>query len=115
MGDLTDGRYDTCDFPLFSTINTLHQGDFYSNCVEGTTAGTGPRQPWHDNHAKVEGPAALDIKQNFDERWNKQACEHISRLYALDEEEFVLDANPQIPENEGSLGSPVIQINNVRF
>ena len=99
--DLTDGRYDTCDFPLFNTINTLHKDDFYSNCVVGATAGTGPRQPWHDNHAKVEGPAALDIKQNFDERWNKQACEHISRLYALDEEEFVLDAIPQIPENEG--------------
>ena len=99
--DLTDGRYDTCDFPLFNTINTLHKDDFYSNCVEGATAGTGPRQPWHDNHAKVEGPAALDIKQNFVERWNKQACEHISRLYALDEEEFNLHANPQIPQNEG--------------
>lgn len=31
------------------------------------------RQPWHDIHALVEGPAALDICLNFMERWVKQA------------------------------------------
>ena len=100
--DITDGRYDTCEFPLFKTISTLHTGDFYSNCVVGATAETGPREPWHDNHAKVEGPAALDIKQNFEERWKKQAEIHVGRLYTpLDEEEFAIDADAQIPDNEG--------------
>jgi len=99
--DITDGRYDTCEFELFKTINTLHKGDFYSNCVVGATAETGPRQPWHDNHAKVEGPAALDIKQNFEERWKKQVDGGILRLVTLDEDEFALDADAQIPENEG--------------
>ena len=45
------------------------QGDFYSNCIVGATKETGPREPWHDCHAKVEGPAALDIMKNFEERW----------------------------------------------
>ena len=32
--DITDGRYDSLDFPLWSTLQTLHQGDFYQNCVQ---------------------------------------------------------------------------------
>lgn len=31
----------------------------------------GPRQPWHDLHCKVEGPAAYDILTNFEQRWRK--------------------------------------------
>ena len=100
--DITDGRYDTCEFPLFKTISTLHSGDFYSNCVVGVTSETGPREPWHDNHAKVEGPAAIDIKHNFEERWKKQADIHVDRLYSHeDEEEFALNSEAQIPDNEG--------------
>jgi phospholipase D1/2 len=37
----------------------------------GTRAGV--RQPWHDIHARVEGPVAMDICLNFMERWVKQA------------------------------------------
>ena len=66
--DITDGRYDSLDFPLWSTLQTLHRGDFYQNCVREATEDVGPRQPWHDCHAKVEGAAALDIKRNFEER-----------------------------------------------
>ena len=33
----------------------------------------GPRQPWHDIHAKVEGPIAWDVLTNFQQRWAKQA------------------------------------------
>jgi phospholipase D1/2 len=29
----------------------------------------GPREPWHDLHSKVDGPAAYDILTNFEERW----------------------------------------------
>ncbi len=93
--DITDGRYDTPEFPLFRTIKTLHKEDFYNNCIVGVTADTGPRQPWHDIHAKVEGPIALDIKANFEERWQKQAEEMKDDLFVLDED-FV------DPEEEGS-------------
>ncbi|GAU20683.1 hypothetical protein TSUD_230970, partial [Trifolium subterraneum] len=30
-----------------------------------------PRQPWHDLHSKVDGPAAYDILTNFEERWSR--------------------------------------------
>lgn len=31
----------------------------------------GPREPWHDLHCKIEGPAAYDILTNFEQRWRK--------------------------------------------
>uniref|UniRef100_A0A6A7FUJ6 phospholipase D n=4 Tax=Hirondellea gigas TaxID=1518452 RepID=A0A6A7FUJ6_9CRUS len=69
--DLTAGRYDTPEHPLFSTLSTLHKDDFYNNLVS-TNAHSGPRQPWHDIHSQVIGPAAIDILNNFTERWKKQ-------------------------------------------
>lgn len=30
-----------------------------------------PRQPWHDLHSKIEGPAAYDVLINFEQRWRK--------------------------------------------
>jgi phospholipase D1/2 len=30
-----------------------------------------PRQPWHDLHCKIEGPAAYDILTNFEQRSRK--------------------------------------------
>lgn len=30
-----------------------------------------PRQPWHDLHCKIEGPAAYDVLMNFEQRWKK--------------------------------------------
>jgi phosphatidylserine/phosphatidylglycerophosphate/cardiolipin synthase-like enzyme len=35
------------------------------NCTVGATAESGPREPWQDIHARVEGPAAVDIHDNF--------------------------------------------------
>ena len=101
--DITNGRYDTPEFPLFKTCKTIHQGvDFYQNCAVGVTEDTGPRQPWHDIHAKVEGPIALDIKTNFEERWIRQSEDARDQLYeTLDESEFVLDAPANIPESDG--------------
>jgi phospholipase D1/2 len=31
----------------------------------------GPRQPWHDLHCRIEGPAAYDVLKNFEQRWRK--------------------------------------------
>jgi phospholipase D1/2 len=33
----------------------------------------GPREPWHDVHCRLEGPAAWDVLANFEQRWRKQA------------------------------------------
>lgn len=30
-----------------------------------------PREPWHDLHSKIDGPAAYDVLTNFEERWLK--------------------------------------------
>lgn len=35
---------------------------------QGPTTGC-PREPWHDLHCRIEGPAAYDVLQNFEERW----------------------------------------------
>ncbi|KAK4365038.1 hypothetical protein RND71_016396 [Anisodus tanguticus] len=32
----------------------------------------GPREPWHDIHCRIEGPAAWDVLFNFEQRWRKQ-------------------------------------------
>ena len=84
----------------------------------------GPRQPWHDIHAKVEGPIALDIKQNFEERWIHFSVQDVSPLYETTEDEFALDAPAVIPENEGgswnmqlfrSITSDSCQFNHQRY
>lgn len=36
----------------------------------------GPREPWHDLHSKIDGPAAYDVLKNFEERWLKGAKRH---------------------------------------
>ena len=51
--DIAVGRYDNPQYPLFSTLHSLHAGDFYQNCTTGVDKSCGPRQPWHDIHAKV--------------------------------------------------------------
>lgn len=35
-----------------------------------------PRQPWHDLHSRIDGPAAYDILTNFEERWLKASKPH---------------------------------------
>ena len=36
--------------------------------IKGNTTGL-PREPWHDLHSRIEGPAAYDVLSNFEERW----------------------------------------------
>ena len=104
--DITDGRYDTPEFPLFSTLNTLHAGDFYQNCTPGATMTTGPREPWHDIHAKVEGPAAKDICQNFMDRWVNQNSTQAECLVSLEG----IDLNASGPFDENAGGPWVLQL-----
>ncbi|KAK9076717.1 hypothetical protein SSX86_005051 [Deinandra increscens subsp. villosa] len=68
--DLCVGRYDTPAHPIFSTLQTLHKDDYHQPNYTGPTTGC-PREPWHDLHSRIEGPAAYDILQNFEERWKR--------------------------------------------
>ncbi|KAL2650476.1 hypothetical protein R1flu_018604 [Riccia fluitans] len=72
--DLCDGRYDTQHHPLFGTLNGVHADDFHQpNFDTAAIESGGPREPWHDVHSKLEGPAAWDVLHNFEQRWKMQA------------------------------------------
>ena len=64
----SDGRYDTPEHSLFGTLLNEHKDDFYQPCEPSIRPLQGPRMPWQDIHAKVEGPAARDVMINFVER-----------------------------------------------
>ncbi|XP_076936541.1 phospholipase D delta-like [Bidens hawaiensis] len=67
--DLCDGRYDTPEHRLFRDLDTVFANDYHNPTF---TAGTkGPRQPWHDLHCKIDGPAAYDVLKNFEQRWRR--------------------------------------------
>jgi phospholipase D1/2 len=71
--DLCDGRYDTQFHSLFRTLDTAHHKDFHQPNLAGASIDNGgPREPWHDIHSKIEGPAAWDVLYNFEQRWRKQ-------------------------------------------
>ncbi|XAR61600.1 Phospholipase D [Bertholletia excelsa] len=69
--DLCDGRYDTPDHRLFRDLDTVFEDDYHNPTF--STGTKGPRQPWHDMHCKIEGPAAYDVLTNFEQRWKKSA------------------------------------------
>ena len=87
--DLTDGRYDSPEHPLYRTLPGLHWEDFYQGSAPGVTAGLGPRQPWQDIHARITGHIAYDVTRNFTERWAKQGSGR-HHLYRLNQEKFNL-------------------------
>ncbi|KAA3461103.1 phospholipase D delta-like [Gossypium australe] len=51
---------------------TLRQLEIIERLLHLLEVGTmAPRQPWHDLHSKIEGPAAYDVLINFEQRWRK--------------------------------------------
>ncbi|KAK4339905.1 hypothetical protein RND71_041367 [Anisodus tanguticus] len=67
--DLCDGRYDTPEHRLFSDLDTVFENDVHNPTFTSTSGG--PREPWHDLHCKIEGPAAYDVLTNFEQRYRK--------------------------------------------
>ncbi|XP_020083601.1 phospholipase D delta-like isoform X1 [Ananas comosus] len=65
--DLCDGRYDTPKHRLFQNLDFVFSNDIHNPTFDVQTKG--PRQPWHDLHCKIEGPAAYDVLTNFEQRW----------------------------------------------
>ncbi|KAK3888882.1 hypothetical protein Pcinc_007096 [Petrolisthes cinctipes] len=83
--DLTGGRYDNPTHPLFSTLVREHKNDFRNRVFPTLTSASGPREPWHDIHSRVEGPAAHDVLMNFIERWRKQAEDRMDTIIPLEQ------------------------------
>ena len=71
--DLCAGRYDTPAHTLFRGLRTVFHGDIYNPTFreEEDAKKLGPRQPWHDMHCRLDGPAAYDVLGNFEQRWRK--------------------------------------------
>lgn len=67
--DLCDGRYDTPQHRLFHDLDTVFKDDVHQPTYPAGTKA--PRQPWHDLHCKIDGPAAYDVLLNFEQRWKK--------------------------------------------
>eukprot|EP00123_Amoebidium_parasiticum_P007400 comp18098_c0_seq1/m.18733 comp18098_c0_seq1/g.18733 ORF comp18098_c0_seq1/g.18733 comp18098_c0_seq1/m.18733 type:complete len:758 (-) comp18098_c0_seq1:28-2301(-) len=88
--DLCDGRYDTPQHPLFRSLQDAHSNDFHqANIAEGVDVTSGPREPWHDIHCKVEGMVARDLMQNFHERWSRQNSSYADALFDVDRSGFI--------------------------
>lgn len=94
--DLTGGRFDTPEHPLFRTLVAEHRDDF-RNRMHPTTSASGPREPWHDIHSRIEGPAAIDVLQNFQERWNKQGDSSNNIICLQNDPNLQLDYECQKP------------------
>lgn len=93
--DLCDGRYDTEVHSLFRTLNSeSHCYDFYQTSISGASLHKGgPREPWHDTHARITGQAAWDVLANFEQRWTKQ-CDPSSLIPVTSIAELSNQLNP---------------------
>lgn len=64
-------------FPRLYSLSqhSLHFLKSFNHGLQGPDTG-GPREPWHDLHSKIDGPAAYDVLTNFEERWLKASKRH---------------------------------------
>ncbi|XP_050127247.1 phospholipase D delta-like [Malus sylvestris] len=112
--DLCDGRYDTPEHRLFRDLDSVFQDDYHNPTLSGGTKG--PRQPWHDLHCKIEGPAAYDVLTNFEQRWRKatkwselgQRFKRVSRwhddaLIKLERISWILSPSPSTAKDDPAL------------
>ncbi|CAL5418520.1 unnamed protein product [Camellia sinensis] len=112
--DLCDGRYDTPEHRLFRDLDTVFQDDYHNPTFSAGTQG--PRQPWHDLHCRIDGPAAYDVLTNFEQRWKKatkwsefgQRFKRISHwhddaLIKLERISWILSPNSSIPNDDPAL------------
>ncbi|KAJ4874113.1 Phospholipase D delta [Raphanus sativus] len=115
--DLCDGRYDTPEHRILHDLDTVFKDDFHNPTFpSGTMA---PRQPWHDMHCRIDGPAAYDVLINFEQRWRKatrwkdlwldDSLLRIGRISWILNPEFKyqIDGTLHVPEDD-----PVVYVSN---
>ncbi|GAV76679.1 C2 domain-containing protein/PLDc domain-containing protein/PLD_C domain-containing protein [Cephalotus follicularis] len=107
--DLCDGRYDTPQHPLFRTLQTVHKDDYHNPTYTGNVVGC-PREPWHDLHCKIDGPAAYDVLTNFEERWLKASKPHGIKKLKSSYDDALLRIE-RIQDIVGMLDTPCISEN----
>uniref|UniRef100_A0A0D9XG78 Phospholipase D n=1 Tax=Leersia perrieri TaxID=77586 RepID=A0A0D9XG78_9ORYZ len=109
--DLCDGRYDTPEHRLFKDLDTVFDNDYHNPTFSSNAKG--PRQPWHDLHCRIDGPAAYDVLKNFEQRWRKatkwrERFRRVSHwkddaLIKLERISWILSPSPTIPNDHISL------------
>ncbi|KAH8515070.1 hypothetical protein H0E87_003794 [Populus deltoides] len=112
--DLCDGRYDTPEHRLFRDLDTVFRDDYHNPTFPAGTKG--PRQPWHDLHCRIEGPAAYDVLTNFEQRWRKASkWSEFGRsfkrathwrddaLIKLERISWILGPSPSVPNDDPTL------------
>lgn len=104
--DLCDGRYDTPQHPIFRTLQTVHKDDYHNPTYTGNISGC-PREPWHDLHSRIDGPAAYDVLTNFEERWFKAAKPHGIKKLKISYDDALLRLE-RIPDIVGLSDAPCI-------
>ncbi|GJM91275.1 hypothetical protein PR202_ga07636 [Eleusine coracana subsp. coracana] len=74
-GYMRTGDEETRRFFKNSSVQVLlcprSAGKKHSWVKQQTVDARGPREAWHDLHSRIDGPAAYDVLQNFQERWLK--------------------------------------------
>ncbi|CAD5190765.1 unnamed protein product [Musa acuminata subsp. malaccensis] len=113
--DLCDGRYDTPEHRLFRELDSVFLNDFHNPTFAVKTKG--PRQPWHDLHCRIEGPAAYDVLENFEQHWckatkwrefglrfkKKVSHWHDDALIKLERISWIISPSPTVPNDDPSL------------
>nr|XP_043613520.1 phospholipase D delta-like [Erigeron canadensis] len=112
--DLCDGRYDTPEHRLFRDLDTVFENDYHNPTFSAGTKG--PRQPWHDLHCKIDGPAAYDVLKNFEQRWKKASKWsefgrrfkkishwHDDSLIKIERISWILSPSPTLPNDDPAL------------
>ncbi|XP_057509109.1 phospholipase D beta 1-like isoform X2 [Actinidia eriantha] len=107
--DLCDGRYDTPQHPIFRTLETVHKDDYHNPTYRGNIAGC-PREPWHDLHCKIDGPAAYDVLTNFEERWLKASEPHGIKKLKMSYDDSLLQLE-RMPDVVGLSDAPCLSEN----
>ncbi|KAH9569186.1 hypothetical protein CY35_03G118900 [Sphagnum magellanicum] len=106
--DLCDGRWDTPTHSLFANLKTFHKNDFHNPTFSAMVDAGGPREPWHDLHCKIEGPAAYDVLTHFEQRWRKDAHWHKNELIKINRIPRILSPSANAPPE----GDPKLYVTN---
>ncbi|XP_073042917.1 LOW QUALITY PROTEIN: phospholipase D beta 1-like [Primulina eburnea] len=107
--DLCKGRYDTQQHPVFSTLQTVHKDDYHNPNFAGPAVGC-PREPWHDLHCRIDGPAAYDVLKNFKERWDIASKRHVIQKMKASHDDSLLQLE-RIPDILGIEEASCLSLN----
>ncbi|KAL3693763.1 hypothetical protein R1sor_007414 [Riccia sorocarpa] len=104
--DLCDGRYDTPSHFIFRHLDTVYKDDYHNPTFSTKAEAGGPRQPWHDLHCRIDGPAAYDVLTNFEQRWKKATRWHDDELIEITRISWILGPTKET----SSFGAPHLMV-----